>query len=170
MDLPSWTWPWKRKWKSLSLWPQGLYSPWNSPGHNTGVGSLSLLQGIFPTQGTNPGLLYCRPILYQLSYQNLTIFKIFLRRDGWWYEQIWFFSFFGGENTVYWILFIEYCLSPSGSSVSISGSGFSKRPMQDVRSWCKRESVFNSKMALWLSGQQKWGHQWVFRFHVAPNL
>ena len=41
---------------SDSLWPHGLYSPWNSPGQNTGVGSLSLLQGIFPTQGSNPGL------------------------------------------------------------------------------------------------------------------
>ena len=47
-----------------SLWPHGLYSPWNSPGQNTGVGSLSLLQGIFPTQGQNPGLLHCRRILY----------------------------------------------------------------------------------------------------------
>ena len=41
---------------SNSLRPHGLYSPWNSPGQNTGVGSLSLLQGIFPTQGSNPGL------------------------------------------------------------------------------------------------------------------
>ena len=40
-----------------SLRPHGLYSPWNSPGQNTGVGSLSLLQGIFPTQGLNPGLM-----------------------------------------------------------------------------------------------------------------
>ena len=40
-----------------------LYSPWNSPGQNTGVGSLSLLQGIFPTQGSNPGLPHCRRIL-----------------------------------------------------------------------------------------------------------
>ena len=39
---------------------QGLYSPWNSPGQNTWVGSLSLLQGIFPTQGSTPGLLHCR--------------------------------------------------------------------------------------------------------------
>ena len=39
---------------SDSLRPRGLYSPWNSPGQNTGVGSLSLLQGIFPTQGSNP--------------------------------------------------------------------------------------------------------------------
>ena len=53
-----------------SLWPHGLYSPWNSPGQNTGVGNLSLLQGIFPTQGLNPGLSYCRWILYQLSQKG----------------------------------------------------------------------------------------------------
>ena len=52
------------------LWPHGLYSPWNSPGHNSGVGSLSLLQGIFPTQGSNPGLPHCRWILYQLSHKG----------------------------------------------------------------------------------------------------
>ena len=100
---------------SYSLWPHRLYSPWNSPGQNTEVGSLSLLQGIFPTQGLNPGiksrsltmqedsllaeaqakpkntrvgslsllqwifltqklnwgLLHCRWILYQLSYQGI---------------------------------------------------------------------------------------------------
>ena len=56
-----------------SLWPHGLYSPWNSPGQNTGVGSLSLLQAIFPTQGSNPGLLHCRRILYQLSHKGNTI-------------------------------------------------------------------------------------------------
>ena len=53
-----------------TLWPHGLYSTWNSPGQNTGVGSLSLLQRIFPTQGSNPGLRYCRPILYQLSHKG----------------------------------------------------------------------------------------------------
>jgi len=50
--------------------PNGLYSPWNSPGQNTGMGSLSLLQEIFPTQGSNPGLLHCRRILYQLSHKR----------------------------------------------------------------------------------------------------
>ena len=55
---------------SDSLWPHGLYSPWKSPGQNTGVGSLSLLQGIFPTQGSSPGLLHCRRILYQLNHQG----------------------------------------------------------------------------------------------------
>ena len=52
---------------SDSLRPRGLYSPWNSPGQDTGMDSLSLLQGIFPTQGSNPGLPHCRQILYQLS-------------------------------------------------------------------------------------------------------
>ena len=91
---------------SSSMGPHGLYSPWNSPGQNTGVGSLSLLQRIFPIQGSNPcvldslpaephgkpkntavgslsllqqifpaqelnwGLLHCRQILYQLSYEG----------------------------------------------------------------------------------------------------
>ena len=55
---------------SNSLRSHALYSPWNSPGQNTGVGSLSLLQGIFPTQGLNPGLLHCRWILYQLSHKE----------------------------------------------------------------------------------------------------
>ena len=52
---------------SNSLWPHGLYSPSNSPGQNIGMGSDSLLQGIFPTQESNQGLLHCRQILYQLS-------------------------------------------------------------------------------------------------------
>ena len=55
---------------SDSLWPHGLYSPWNCPDQNTGEGSLSLLQGIFPTQGWNPGLPYCRQILYQLNHKG----------------------------------------------------------------------------------------------------
>ena len=55
---------------SDALQPHGLYSPWNSPGQNTRVGSLFLLQGIFPTQGSNPGLPHCRQILYQLSHKG----------------------------------------------------------------------------------------------------
>ena len=51
---------------SDSLRPHGL----NSPGQNTGMGCLFLLQGIFPTQGSNPGLLHCRWILYQLSHKG----------------------------------------------------------------------------------------------------
>ena len=55
---------------SDSLRPHGLHTPWNSPGQNTGVGSLSLLQGIFPTQGSNLGLPHCGQILYQLSLKG----------------------------------------------------------------------------------------------------
>ena len=55
---------------SNSLWPHGLYSPWNSPGENARMGSFSLLQRIFPTQGSNPGLQHCRWILYQLSHKG----------------------------------------------------------------------------------------------------
>ena len=55
---------------SNSLRPHGLYNPWNSLGQKTGVNSHSLLQGTFLTQGSNPGLLYCRQILYQLSHQG----------------------------------------------------------------------------------------------------
>ena len=53
-----------------SLQPHGLYSTWNSPGQNTRIGSLSLLQGIFPTQGSNPGLSHWRQILYKLSHKE----------------------------------------------------------------------------------------------------
>ena len=55
---------------SNSLRPHRLYSPWNSPGQNTRVGSHSLLQGIFPTQGLKRGLPHCRQILYQLSHKG----------------------------------------------------------------------------------------------------
>ena len=63
------------KWKLLTvvsyfLQLYGLYSRWSSPGQNTGVGSRSLLQGIFPTQGLNLGLPHCRWILYQLCHKG----------------------------------------------------------------------------------------------------
>ena len=53
-----------------SLRLHGLLCPWNSPGKNTGVGSHYLLQGIFPTQASNPGLPHCRCILYHPSHQG----------------------------------------------------------------------------------------------------
>ena len=99
----SWEDPWVGKipWRMERLprpvfWPRefhGLFSSWGCkesdmteqlsislpakpPGKlkNTGVGSLSLLQGIFPTQESNWGLLHCRRILYQLSYNSTNIF------------------------------------------------------------------------------------------------
>ena len=67
---------------SDSLQPHRLYSPWNSPGQNTGMGSLSLLQGIFPTQGSNPGVLHCRRVLYQLSHKGSPLKGVHLSKPG----------------------------------------------------------------------------------------
>ena len=70
---------------SDSLQLHGLYSPWNSPGQNTKVGSLSLLQGIFPIQGLNPGFPPCMQILYCLQCRrpgfNPWVGKIPWRRE-----------------------------------------------------------------------------------------
>ena len=65
----------------LTLRPHGLYSPWNFPGQNTGVGSLSLLQGIFPTQGSNPSL----PLewLIQLGKVNMTMVIYIIVKNYW---------------------------------------------------------------------------------------
>ena len=53
-----------------------LLCPWNSPGKSTGVGSHSLLQGLVPTQGSNPGLTHCRQILYNLSHEGSPLLEI----------------------------------------------------------------------------------------------
>ena len=55
------------------LWLTRLLCPWDSPGKNAGVGCHALLQGIFPTQELNPGLPYCRQILYSLSHRGVQL-------------------------------------------------------------------------------------------------
>ena len=50
--------------------PPGSFVHGDSPGENTGVGCCALLHGIFPTQGSKPGVPYCRQILYHLSHQG----------------------------------------------------------------------------------------------------
>ena len=86
-----------------SLWPHGLYSPWNSPGQNTGVGSCSLLQGIFPIQRLNPDLPHCRQILYQLSHQGSTelewVAYSFCKRSSWPRNWAWVSGIAGGFFT-----------------------------------------------------------------------
>ena len=67
---------------SSSLWPHELNSPWNSPGQDTGVGILSLLRGIFPIQGSNPGFPHCRQILYQLSHKGSPLQPTYKRGKG----------------------------------------------------------------------------------------
>ena len=63
-------WSQSRSVVSDSLWHHSLYSAWNSSGQNTGVGSVSFFQGIFPMQGSNPGLLHYGHVLYQLSHKG----------------------------------------------------------------------------------------------------
>ena len=72
----------KWKWKSLSR-VQLFVTPWNSPGQNTEVDSLSLLQGFFPTQGLNPGLLHGRRILYQVSHKESPTVRKFCNKLNW---------------------------------------------------------------------------------------
>ena len=104
------------KWKSLSCVPVCNpmdYSPWNSPGQNTGVGSLSLLQGIFPIQGSNPGLLHCRWILYQMSHK-------------------------GSPRTLEWVapFFCGSSWPRNWTGVScILGRFFTNQAMRDTNSW-----------------------------------
>ena len=59
------------------LQPIKLLCPWDSPGKNTRVGCHFLLQGVFPTQGLNQGLLHCRQILYCLSHQTQIMLRAF---------------------------------------------------------------------------------------------
>ena len=63
-----------------TVWATGkpINKPWNSPGRNTGVGGRSLLQGIFSTPGSSPGLLNCRWILYCLNQTGMNLFPLFL--------------------------------------------------------------------------------------------
>ena len=82
---------WKWKW-SLSvvsdpqrphgLQPSRLLCPWDSPGKNTGVGCYAFLQRVFPTQGSNPGLPYCRWILYHLSQQGSPLSALWTLNTG----------------------------------------------------------------------------------------
>ena len=64
-----------------TLQPCGPYSPWHSPGQDTGVGSLSLLQGIFPTQELNQALLHCRQVLYNWAIREVLDFSFFLLKE-----------------------------------------------------------------------------------------
>ena len=74
---------------SSSFQPHGCYSPWNSPGKNTGVGSHFLLPGIFPTQGLNPAFPHCRLILYQRRHQGSPTKGMVVLKFYWEEERQW---------------------------------------------------------------------------------
>ena len=76
------------------LWPTRLFHPWNFPGKNTGVGCHFLLQRIFPTQGSNPGLPHYGQMLYCLSHQEA--------RDTCYCPELW----------DCWLCFLSVCKPP----------------------------------------------------------
>ena len=78
---------------SNSLQPHGLDSPWNSPGKHTWVGSHSILPGIFPTQGLNPGLPHCRRIVYQLRHQGSPTKGVVVLKSYWEEERQWLWEY-----------------------------------------------------------------------------
>ena len=145
---------------SDSLRPHGLYSPWNSPGQNTGVGSCSLLQGIFPTQGWNPGLPHRRRILYQLSHrgslkwvflnymmpqQRVTVGIIFLKKD------IKFVSCCIGHHQDLCKLFLSSVISLAlrESSEKRKGSYYSSHSRSCLKTfWCPPGKPGASRLAL----------------------
>ena len=104
---------------SNSLHPHGLYSPWNSPGQNARVASLSLLQGNVPTQGLNPGLLYCRRFLYQLSHKGSTM-------------------------NIYGVLVLEFFWERKSGNESIQSS-FSSRSTFKWRLYCSLRSIYSQE-------------------------
>jgi len=142
---------------SASFWPHVVYSPWDSPGQNTGVGSLSLLQGIFPDQGSNPGLPHCRQILYQLSNK-------------------------GNPRILEWV---AYPFS-SGSSWPRNWTGVSCIAGGFFTNWAIRESqwtrIWANSRRQWRPGEpgvlqymglQRVGHDWVAQEqnnHLTPSL
>ena len=131
---------------SNSLLPHGPYGSWNSPGQDTGVGSHFLLQGIFPTKVSNPSLLHCRQILYQLSHEGSPkilerVAYTFSNRSSWLWNQ-------------------------TGVSC-IAGGFFTNWAMREVvsenHSWGSRELLHCSPSSAWWSqGSYLLYGVWVF--------
>ena len=106
------------------LQPTRLLHPWDSPGKNTGVDCHFLLQGIFPTQGLNPGLLHCRWILYHWAISEALmntiiigiLFNFFLLLIlYYYYEWKFFFVLLFTCNPLCIFLFMHFvCLSIGG--------------------------------------------------------
>ena len=134
--------------------PHGLYSPWDSPGQNTGVGSLSLLQGMFPTQRSNPGLRHCRWILYQLSYQGSPILVIPQNIIQYWKWMDWSntqqYRWMAGTQRHRWIQTNPPLPSPAGA-----------RPLQEAVGSC-------STFLLWTSIEFT-VRTWRFVIHPSPR-
>ena len=100
-----------------SLWPGGVYSPWNSPGQNTRVGSLSLLQGIFPTQGSDPGLLHLQTDSLPAEPPEVLValHRLFSSCGQWGYSLSWCTGF-----SLRWLLLLRIVDSGHMGSVAVA--------------------------------------------------
>ena len=154
-----------------SLGPQGLQPsrllcPWDFPGKNTGVGCQALLQGIFPTQGSNPGLLHCKWILYQLSYQGSPDIGISSVQS---LSRVW--------------LFVTPWTEAHQASLSITNSRSPPKPIsiESVMPWnhlilsCPllllptippSIRVFSNESTLHI----RWPKYWSFSFKISPSI
>ena len=162
---------------SNSLQPHGLCSPWNSPGQNTGAGGPhSLLQGIFPTQGSNPGLPHCRRILYQLSHHG----SIFIL-PGWvcldFYSFLWLHGAFlvaqwlestcqfkrRGFNS--WIRKIPWRRKWQPTPVFLPGKSHGQRSLAGWSPWGHKKIRHN-----WPTKQQQWFYGGKTLHDIFPQL
>ena len=145
---------------SDSLWPHGLYSPWNSPGQNMGVGSHSLLQGIFPTQRLNPSLSHCRHILCQLSNKGSPI----------WHLYILYVTFIHIWQIPMWnIWHLGIILKKKIKIICKSKSDYSKHFSVYLLSMClcvpPNIRVFSSESTL----HMRWPKYWSFSLSISPS-
>ena len=100
--------------------------PWNSPGKNTEVGCHSLLQGIFPTQGLNPGLPHCRRILYHLRHWEAQNSCNFLEPKGF------FIILFHNFLLRYLLLFLVAIVFPERNGGEETGVGVRETMLNQV--------------------------------------
>ena len=122
-----------------------IYSPWNSPGQKTIVGSLSLLQGIFPTQGSNPGLLHCRQILYQLSHKGHPHSQ----------EMSSFFSDTKALKEIFYYVLVAPCMSRCSSLLQPGKSSGSIWELLKVKNFMTQDPTLRDFDVLGLSWIQK---------------
>ena len=114
--------------------PPGSSVHENSPDKNTRMGCQALLQGIFPTQGLNPGLLHCRQFLYYLSYEEsptiLEWVAFFFSRGSSYLKNQTEISFIASEFLTSWLVFCKCWIPPKKDTPH---SRAKEKPQQDGR-------------------------------------
>ena len=157
---------WSESWSVMSdsLQPRGLYSSWGFPGQNTGVGSLSFLQGFFSIQGLNPSLPHCRQTLYQLSHQGRKFWnrirrcflKLVILSSTHWQQGI--------------------CKRLDWSTVTEHSEGKKRKDLsqnclfQEDKNYCKWKHMevhtVKSEFSFKSTGRKKWGEDFIWMVNI----